>query len=124
MALDIQDGYTLPFCTDSVYREVSTGRAICEGMPTISGKYRPAAFDELVSWRFNMARVASGDEEAAHIAQMIASHLVDWDVRINGVKAPITAENVRAIKIEGIIYQLLNLVTKWAPAEQGKQEGN
>lgn len=124
MPLDLDDGYTLPFATAPTLTDPATGDVIAANLPVVTGRYRPALFEEIQRYRYALSRAASGAEQAAVIADMIASHVTDWDVRNRGVTAAVDPKVIRERVPEPIVSQLLNVVLTWAPREQEAAEKN
>ena len=112
--LVINDGYTLPFSTEPGPTN----------LPVVSGKYRPALFDAMSAWRYDLRMAATGKAEADATAKFLADHLCEWDVSDpHGKPLPPTAEIIRKVP-EPILEQLIRIVSTWAPAEQEKAAGN
>ncbi len=116
MALDLDDGYTLSAATLPAYRAATA-------LPVVVFKYRPALVSELSRWRYDMSRATSADAELAASTKLLTDHLVSWDVANKGIPAVINHENIKRLP-EGVFEQLLEAITRWAPKEQAKTEGN
>lgn len=121
MALDLDDGYTLPFSTEPFARDEVSGRLIAEDLPVVSGRYRPATWEELQSFRWKLGRSTSGEDEVRIVSEFLASHVVAWDVLAKGQLLAVSAESVRRLP-EVIGNQLLSIVSRWAP-RQADEEG-
>jgi hypothetical protein len=122
MPLDLDDGYTLPFETKPTVSDVA-GRPVYDDLPVVTGRYRPATWEELQGFRYRYGRAASGSEEVAIVAEMIADHLAAWDVRAGGQPLKIFSDNVRRLP-EPIANQLLDIVTRWAPKQADAEKNS
>lgn len=125
MALNIKDGYTLEFRTQGVFRNRVTKEVEADNLPVVCGRYRPATFKEIQEFEYKYARAQSGEEQAKVVAQMIASHIVDWDVTSGDEAVKVEAAVITGPNFPGpVALQLLDIVMRWAPAEQDRAAGN
>lgn len=121
MALDLSDGYTLPGATESRFIDAA-GRLLAEGLPVVKYRYRPASPDAKARWRYQLRVATSGEEEVTATAKLVADHLVEWDVVIDGKPAPTDALHARKVP-EEIREQIVAKILSWSPkdaADAGK----
>ena len=124
MPLAIDDGYALPFATLPDARpDAGDDRPTVTGLPVVAGRYRPAVFEEVQEFQYQLDRAATGAEQAELIAAFVAAHVADWDVTLGGKPAPVTAKTVRRFPAP-VVEQLVAVVSKWAAKEQDAAAGN
>lgn len=124
MGLQIDDGFTLDGRTKATVTDPVTGRALYDGLPEVTYRYRPALPDALAEWRYQMRAATSGYAAVSATALFVAAHLVSWDVTdAKGAPLPITVETVRKVP-EPILDQLVEAVSKWAPKHLAAALGN
>lgn len=123
MRLSLSDGYTLPFATEAQVVDSITKRILIDGLPVVSGQYRPALPDAIADWRFALRRAATGKDEVTASVDHLAAHIVAWDVDADGRAAPINADFMRLIP-EPILNQLVDKINTWAAKQKAADEGN
>jgi hypothetical protein len=127
MRLVIDDGYTLPFETKESLEDTITGRPVAEGLPVVKGRYRPALFEENEEFQHKLSRAADGKQSALIVAEMIASHVAEWDVTVRpgSTEVPALVSPAMVLKMPApVVRQLLDVVITWAPRQQEKAAGN
>lgn len=117
-AKKIDDGYTLPFAT-LPYVCDAAGNFVYEGLPVVTGTYRPPTYRQLNTYRFDYNRAKTADEEVKLTTEFIAARLVSWDMQdADGKPVPVD-EHVAAFLSDGAgephVSQLIGLVAKWGP---------
>ncbi len=116
----IRDGYTLPFATSPTVSHPVTGEVIADGLPVVSGRYRPPTWEELEDFRevYNATR---GAARVQATAEFVAGRVKAWDVEDGDAVAKVTADNVKACG-DLIGAQLRDLVSKWGAKPEDTQE--
>ena len=125
--LVIDDGYTLPFTTQPTMTDPVSGRVQADNLPIVSGRYRPALFEENEEYINKIGRATSGKESAQIVAQFLSDHLCEWDVERPASKGGGKADIVPAMILKmppPVVIQLLDIVRTWAAKEQATAEGN
>lgn len=116
MRLRINDGYTLRGQTQHEFTDRATGKVLAANLPVVSYEYRPAMPDALTAWRYKLDHAQGGKEQFTATAELLAAHLVSWDVETAAGPAPLTVEMIRRVP-EPILHQILDAVTHWSPEE-------
>lgn len=125
MRLALSDGYTVPFSTSESVTDPVTGRIVVDGLPLVSGQYRPALPEAIAEWRWKLARATSGREETAATFEHLLAHLTEWDVTLDdgARRAPLSAEFLRLVP-DPVLGQLVTRVNTWAPKQRVADAGN
>lgn len=92
-------------------------------LPEVNFRYRPALPDAV--YEFLRANRGTGKDEMRAVVDLLSKHLVSWDVREkeDGETVPVTADYLRRVP-HRCQQRMIDLITGYAPDEQGKDVKN